>query len=190
MSTLVPPMPPTPLPTADSPALAATAAAVPPPPVTALLADSVRDVAVIDTAVRLAGPRRAPLLLVVALPEHAHPPPTPEADAYAARLAMARVLPRVRRVGLEYLPVTHRGTGGGGTRLRAAGRVLDVAARHRSPVVVAATGGPPRLDARTLAEAAALRGGPFVHAVTPTGWAAPPLRLAPAGRPDGVRPVG
>ncbi|AOT62265.1 universal stress protein [Streptomyces rubrolavendulae] len=183
MSSPVPPSPPMPL-TAALPDPAAIAAAAPAPvvapPVTALLADSVRDVAVIDTAVRLAGPRRAPLLIVVALPQHPHPPPTPEADEYTARLVMARVLPRVRRSGLAYLPVTHRGTSGG-TRLRAAGGVLDVVARHRSPVVVAATGGPPRLDARTLAEAAALRGAPFVHAVTPAGWVPPPLRLAPAG---------
>ncbi|MEV3888507.1 hypothetical protein AB0K38_20965 [Streptomyces griseoincarnatus] len=61
---------------------------------TALLADSVQDIAAIDTALRLAVPRRAPLLLVAVLPAHAHSSVT--ADTYAARAVTGRVLPRVR----------------------------------------------------------------------------------------------
>lgn len=141
---------------------------VPPPrPVTALLADSVQDIAVIDTALRLAVPRRAPLLLVAVLPAHAHSSVT--ADTYAARAVMGRVLPRVRRAGLDHIPVVHRVTPRG-TRLRAAGAVLDVAARHLSSVLVAADRGPAGLDAHILTEASALRCGPFVHSVAPTAW--------------------
>ncbi len=141
---------------------------VPPPrPVTALLADSVQDIAVIDTALRLAVPRRAPLLLVAVLPAHAHSSVT--ADTYAARVVMGRVLPRVRRAGLDHIPVVHR-VAPRGTRLRAAGAVLDVAARHLSSVLVAAARGPAGLDAHVLTEASALRCGPFVHSVAPTAW--------------------
>ncbi|WP_454345750.1 universal stress protein [Streptomyces albogriseolus] len=131
---------------------------------TALLTDSVQDVAVIDTALRLAVPLRAPLLLVAVLP-HARPSVTAEADACAARA----VVGRVRRAGLDHIPVVHRVTPRG-TRLRAAGAVLDVAARHLSSVLVAAARGPAGLDAHLLAEASALRCGPFVHTAAPTAW--------------------
>ena len=142
---------------------------VPPPrPVTALLTDSVQDIAVIDTALRLAVPLRAPLLLVAVLP-HARPSVTAEADARAARAVVGRVLPRVRRAGLDHIPVVHRVTPRG-TRLRAAGAVLDVAARHLSSVLVAAARGPAGLDAHLLAEASALRCGPIVHTAAPTAW--------------------
>lgn len=55
-------------------------------------------------------------------------------------------------------------------RLRAAGEVLALAARHHSPLVVASSRGPAGLDAHSLIEASAVRGGPLVHAVAPTRW--------------------
>ncbi len=165
---------------------------VPPPrPVTALLADSVQDIAVIDTALRLAVPRRAPLLLVAVLPSHAHSSVTAEADTHAARVVMGRVLPKVRQAGLDHIPVVHRVTPRG-TRLRAAGAVLDVAARHLSSVLVAAARGPAGLDAHILTEASALRCGPFVHTVAPTAWTPFPTlrrRPGPKGRPAASGPA-
>ncbi|MFE9021118.1 universal stress protein [Streptomyces sp. NPDC007808] len=136
---------------------------------TALLADSVQDVAVVDTALRLAVPRRAPLLLVAVLPAHAHSSVTAEADAHAARVVMGRVLPRIRQAGVDHIPVVHR-VAPHGTRLRAAGAVLDVAARHLSSVLVTSARGPAGLDAHVLTEAATQRCGPFVHTATPTAW--------------------
>ncbi|MFJ3334996.1 universal stress protein [Streptomyces sp. NPDC086766] len=157
-----------------------------PRPVTALLTGSVQDIAVVDTAVRLAAPRRAPLLLIAALPDHAQSPTSAKADAIAARVVLGRVLPRVRDAGLEHISVAHRNTLRG-TRLRAAGAVLDVAARHQSSVVAAATRGPAGLDAHTLTEASALRCGPFVHSVTRAEVGPlPPVRLRPTLTREGA----
>ncbi|MGV9454393.1 hypothetical protein [Streptomyces sp. NPDC003635] len=72
-------------------------------------------------------------------------------------------------------PVVHLvpADGGGQPRLRAAGGVPALAARHHSPLVVASGRGPTGLDAHSLIEASAAHGGPFGHAVAPTRFTAP-----------------
>ncbi|TQJ48272.1 universal stress protein [Streptomyces sp. SLBN-115] len=161
-----------------------------PQPVTALVTNRPDDLAVVDAAVRLAAPRKAPVLLVAVLPTPSQIPDRARADAQAARVLMARVLPRLRAAGVGYIPVAHRvpAESGGQPRLRAAGGVLALAARHHSPLVVASSRAPAGLDAHSLIEASAVRGGPFVHAVAPTRQAVPvadvgldPADLSPAG---------
>ncbi|MEU2057724.1 universal stress protein [Streptomyces bungoensis] len=158
--------------------------------VTALVTNRPDDLAVVDAAVRLAAPRKAPVLLVAVLPAPSKIPERARADAQAARVFLARVLPRLRAAGVGYIPVAHRAPadGGGQMRLRAAGGVLALAARHHSPLVVASIRGPAGLDAHSLIEASAVRGGPFVYAVTPTRWTVSvasaglgPADLSPAG---------
>ncbi|MFE0512864.1 hypothetical protein [Streptomyces sp. NPDC058964] len=107
---------------------------------------------------------------------------------------LARVLPRLRAAGVGYIPVAHRvpAESGGQPRLRDADGVLALAARHHSPLVVASSRGPAGLDAHSLIEASAVRGGPFVYAVAPTRQAVPvaDVELAPADlSPAGVRKV-
>ncbi|MGR3939534.1 universal stress protein [Streptomyces sp. BRA346] len=136
--------------------------------VTAVLTDRLDDVAVADTAARLAVRHGFPLLLVAVLPPS--PWPTPRPDGPAARAVLARVLPRVGRRRLGYIPVAYQPPVQRGSRLRAATGLLDLAARHRSAVVVASRDGPPGLDADTLGEAAAIRGGPPVHTAAPAPW--------------------
>ncbi|MGW2635633.1 universal stress protein [Streptomyces sp. NPDC001348] len=140
-----------------------------PHPVTAPVTNHSDDLAVVDAAVRLATPRKAPVLLVAVLPARRQIPKRARLDAQAARVFLARVLPRLRAAGVGYIPVAHPvpAHGGGQMRLRAAGGVLALAARHRSPLVVASGRGPAGLDAHSLTEASAVRGGPFVHAVSP-----------------------
>ncbi|MFE1251540.1 hypothetical protein, partial [Streptomyces sp. NPDC058766] len=163
------------------PAPAVTGAQALTHPVTAVMTNRPDDLAVVDAAVRLAAPRKAPVLLVAVLATRGRTPARSRVDAATARTLLARVLPRLRGAGVGYIPVTHRvpaehagqpGTG-------AAGGVLALAARHHSPLVVASTRGPAGLDAHSLIAASAMRGGPHVHAVAPTR--AVPL-VAGAGR--------
>ncbi|WP_432075442.1 universal stress protein [Streptomyces wuyuanensis] len=148
------------------------------------------DMAVVDAAVRLAAPRKAPVLLVAVLPAQREIPERARVDAQAARVCLARVVPRLRAAGVGYIPVAHRvpADGGGRMRLRAAGGVLALATRHFSPLVVASSRGPAGLDAHSLIGASAVPGGPFVYAVTPTRRTVPvagaglgPADLSPAG---------
>ncbi|MEU9396383.1 universal stress protein [Streptomyces sp. NPDC048324] len=161
-----------------------------PHPVTALVTGRSDDVAVVDAAVRLAAPRAAPVLLVAVLSAPSRIPDRARPDAQAARVSLARVLPRLRTAGVGYIPVVHRvpADSGGQPGPQAAGGLLNLAARHHSPLVVASSRGPAGLDAHSLIEASAVRGGPFVYAVNPTGFALPataaglgPADLSPAG---------
>ncbi|MGV4889483.1 hypothetical protein DKG34_25520 [Streptomyces sp. NWU49] len=95
--------------------------------------------------------------------------PTLTRPAATARMFLARFLHRPRHAGTGCIPVAHRTPAdtSGQPRLRAAGGVLALAARHHSPLVVASSRGPAGLDAHSLIEASALRGGPFVHTVAP-----------------------
>ncbi|MGW6391883.1 universal stress protein [Streptomyces sp. NPDC055103] len=165
-----------------------------PHPVTALVTNRPDDPAVVDAAVRLAAPRKAPVLLVAVLPAPSRIPDRARVDAQAARVLLARVLPRLRAAGVGYIPVAHRvpAESGGQPGLRAAGDVLALAARHHSPLVVASSRGPAGLDAHSLIEASAVRGGPFVHAVAPTRQAVPVADLGLDSAdlsPAGVRNV-
>ncbi|MDG9705107.1 universal stress protein [Streptomyces sp. DH37] len=137
----------------------------PPRPIAAVLTDRLDDVAVADTAVRLARTHQAPLLLVAVLPAHAG-----DGDA---RAVLARVLPRVGPAGLGHIPAAHRLPPRRDTRLRTAAGLLALACRNRCDAVVAARTGPAGLDAAALREAAALRGGPPVHTTVPASWAPP-----------------
>ncbi|MEW9515047.1 universal stress protein, partial [Streptomyces bacillaris] len=69
-----------------------------------------------------------------------------------------------------YIPEVFHLPAGNGSRLAAAKKLLALASRHRAPDVVAALRGPHGLHAQALIEAAALRGGPYVHAVSPAAW--------------------
>ncbi|MFE1442683.1 universal stress protein [Streptomyces sp. NPDC058739] len=145
-----------------------------PHPVTALVTNRPDDLAVVDAAVRLAAPRKAPVLLVAVLPAERRAPGPYRAGLDTARMFLARVLPRLRGAGIGCIPVAHRVPAGGGQpRLRAAGGVLALAARHHSPLVVASSRGPAGLDAHSLIGASAVRGGPFVYAVAPTRFTVP-----------------
>ncbi|MFI1565325.1 universal stress protein [Streptomyces sp. NPDC020490] len=161
-----------------------------PHPVTAVITDRPDDAAVVDAAVRLAAARKAPVLLVAVLPAPPEIPARTRVDARTDRGVLDRVLPRLRRAGIGYIPVAHRVPADGDGRIGpgAAGEVLALAARHHSPLVVASSRGPAGLDAHSLIEAARPRGGPFVYAVAPARWTAPvagaglgPAELSPAG---------
>ncbi|MEN8653697.1 universal stress protein [Streptomyces sp. 21So2-11] len=144
-------------------------------PVAAVLTDRLDDVAVAETAARMALARRVPLLLIAVMPPHIRrscgPASTP------VRAVLARVMPKVGPHATGYIPEVFHLPAGNGSRLAAAKQLLALATRHRAADVVAARCGPQGLDAFTLIEAAALRGGPHVHAVAPAAWT--PLR-APA----------
>ncbi|MGW9499257.1 hypothetical protein ACWG5P_33785 [Streptomyces prasinus] len=161
-----------------------------PHPVTALVTNRPEDAAVVDAAVRLAAPRKAPVLLVAVLPAERQAPTPYRADADTARMFLARVLPRLRSAGVGYIPVDHRvpAEDGPQPRLRAADGVLALAARHHSPLVVASSRGQTGLDAHSLNEASAVRGGPFVYAVAPT-WFTASVTGAGLG-PSGLSPAG
>ncbi|MEV0303467.1 universal stress protein [Streptomyces prasinus] len=161
-----------------------------PHPVTALVTNRPEDAAVVDAAVRLAAPRKAPVLLVAVLPAERRAPAPHRADVDTARMFLARVLPRLSSAGLGCIPVAHRtpAEGGGQPRLRAAGGVLALAARHHSPLVVASSRGPAGLEATSLIEASAVRGGPFVYAVAPTRFAASVAGAGPG--PSDLSPAG
>ncbi|WP_245990808.1 universal stress protein [Streptomyces spongiicola] len=134
---------------------------------TAVLTDRLDDVAVADAAARMAAAHGVPLLLVAVLPYSPAPERDARPDGAAARAVLGRVLPCIGRARVGYIPAVHPGPDAPGGRLRAATGLLVLAARHHSPVVLASRNGPAGLDARSLIEAAALRGGPSVHAVPP-----------------------
>ena len=162
-------------PPSSSAAKAANAASTsggsrPPRPVAAVLADRLDDVPVVDAAARLAVVRGAPLLLIAVLP-----PLLPRAAAAApegatARAVLGRALPRLARAGVGFeSAVCHRPAGRGG-RLCAARGLLDVAIALGCSRLVVSRSGPEGLEADTVMEAAAIRGGPFVHAAPPLPW--------------------
>lgn len=174
----------------DAPALPVSL----PHPVTALVTDRPDDLAVVDAAVRLAAARNAPVLLVAVASARRQPADRTRADAQTDLAPLARVLPRLRSAGVGYIPVVHHvpAPGDGRIRPRAADGVLALAVRHHSPLVVASTRGPAGLDAHSLTEASALRGGPFVHAIAPglSDGARRGCRHVPADpSPSGARTV-
>lgn len=140
-------------------------------PVAAVLADRLDDTAVVDTAVRLAAARGAPLLLIAVT----HPAP-PKAgavrpDSCAARAVLGRAMPRLARAGItHHAAVHHRPAVRGGGRLHAAKALLDTAVLHGCSLLVVSRSGPDGLDALTVMEAATIRGGPFVRAASPVPW--------------------
>ncbi|MEU5719050.1 universal stress protein [Streptomyces sp. NPDC020403] len=149
-------------------------------PVAAVLTDRFDDVAVAEAAARMALARRVPLLLIAVMS-----PPVGRASFGPAsapvRAVLARVVPRVGPHATGYIPEVFHLHPGRGSRLAAATELMALASRHRASDVVAARRGPHGLDAHTLIEAAALRGGPFVHAIASAAWT--PLRSPspPAG---------
>lgn len=168
MSSLRSPRPPA----AKAPAAASTSGRPRPPrPVAAVLADRLDDVPVVDAAARLAAARGAPLLLIAVLPPLLPRAEAAEPHGVTARAVLGRALPRLARAGIGFEPaVCHRPAGPGG-RLRAARGLLDVAIAHGCSRLVVSRSGPEGLDANTVMEAAAIRGGPFVHAAPPVPWA-------------------
>lgn len=149
-------------------------------PVAAVLADRLDDVPVVEAAVRLADARGAPLLLIAVMP-----PLPPRAAARhpaspAVRAVVGRALPRLARAGIAHTPAVYHRPAGRAGRLGTARGLLDVAVAHGSSVLVVSRSGPAELDAGTVMEAAAIRGGPLVRAAPPVPWV--PL-VAPC--PDG-----
>lgn len=148
-------------------------------PVAAVLADRLDDTAVADVAVRLAAARGAPLLLIAVMPPLL-PRLAPRPDGAAARAVLGRVLPRVARAQIAYqLAVYHRPADRNGRLCEAKG-LLDVAVAHGCSLLVVSRSGPAGLDACTVMQAAAIRGGPFVHAASPVPWAPPAAPCPPA----------
>ncbi|KES07689.1 hypothetical protein BU52_07115 [Streptomyces toyocaensis] len=136
-----------------------------------MLADRLDDVPVVDEAARLAVARGAPLLLIAVLPPLLPRAAAAAPDGATARAVLGRALPHLARAGIGFEPaVCHRPAGRGG-RLRAARDLLDVAIAHGCSRLVVSRSGPEGLDASTVMEAAAIRGGPFVHEAPPVPWA-------------------
>ncbi|MFJ5829536.1 universal stress protein [Streptomyces sp. NPDC093089] len=146
-------------------------------PVAAVLTDRLNDVAVAEAAARMALARRVPLLLIAVMPPHVRRSSLGPASA-SVRAVLARVMPKVGPHATGYIPEVFHLPAGNGSRLATAKQLLALVSRHRAPDVVAARRGPHGLDAHTLIEAAALRGGPYVHAVAPAAWI--PLGHAPS----------
>ncbi|MBX9427005.1 universal stress protein [Streptomyces lateritius] len=138
-------------------------------PVAAVLTDRIDDVVVAEAAARMAVARRAPLLLIAVMPPRVKRSGLGPSSV-SVRAVLARVMPRVGPLHLGYIPEVFHLPPGNGPRLTAARGLLALAARHGAPDVVAARRGPHGLDAHTLIEAAALRGGPFIHAIAPAAW--------------------
>ncbi|MGW2234997.1 hypothetical protein [Streptomyces sp. NPDC001759] len=67
----------------------------------------------------------------------------------------------------------------GGGRLRATKALPDTAVLNGCSPLVVPRSGPAGLDACTVMEAAVIRGGPFVHAVSPVPWAPPAVPCPP-----------
>ncbi|WP_438319587.1 universal stress protein (plasmid) [Streptomyces sp. HUAS TT3] len=138
-------------------------------PVAAVLTDHIDDVTVAEAAARMALARRVPLLLIAVMPPHVRRSPLGPASP-SVRAVLARVMPKVGPHATGYIPEVFHLLPSNGSRLAAAKELLALASRHRAPDVVAARRGPHGLDAHALIEAAALRGGPFVHAIAPAAW--------------------
>ncbi|WP_420082569.1 universal stress protein (plasmid) [Streptomyces sp. JL4002] len=141
-------------------------------PVAAVLTDRIDDVAVAEAAARIALARRVPLLLIAVMPPHIR-----QSGLGPASPSVRAILARVGPLHLGYIPEVFHLPAGNGSRLAAAKELLALATRHRAPDLLAARRGPHGLDAFSLIEAAALRGGPYVHAVAPAAWT--PLRQNP-----------
>lgn len=135
-----------------------------------MLADRLDDVSVVDVAVRLAAARGAPLLLIAVMPPLL-PRAVPRPDGAAARAVLGRALPRVARAGIAHRPAVYHRPAGRLGRLCAAKGLLDVAVAHGCSVLMVSRSGPAGLDACTVMDAAAIRGGPLVHAASPVPWA-------------------
>ncbi|MGW2210715.1 universal stress protein [Streptomyces sp. NPDC001781] len=149
-------------------------------PVAAVLAGRLDDAAVVDVAVRLASARGAPLLLIAVMPP-LPPRLAPRPHGMAARAVLGRALPRLARAGVAYEPAVYHRPAGRKGRLYEAKGLLDVAVAHGCSLLVVSRSGPAGLDACTVMQAAAIRGGPFVHAASPAPWAplaapCPPIR--------------
>ncbi|QNE79436.1 universal stress protein [Streptomyces finlayi] len=138
-----------------------------------MLTDRIDDLAVAEAAARMALARRVPVLLIAVLPPDIHRQGDGPLSA-PLRAVLARVMPKIGPITTGYIPEVFHLPAGRGSRLAAARELLAMAARHRAPDVVAARSGPEGLDAFTLIEAAALRGGQFVHTIAPAAWT--PLR--------------
>lgn len=141
-------------------------------PVAAVLTDRVDDVAVAEAAARIALARRVPLLLIAVMPPHIRQSGLGPATA-PVRAVLARVMPKIGPLHVGYIPEVFPLPARNGPRLTAAKELLGLATRHRAPEVVASRRGPEGLDAFALIEAAALRGGPYVHAVAPSTGTSP-----------------
>ncbi|MFD3919102.1 universal stress protein [Streptomyces sp. NPDC058595] len=141
-------------------------------PVAAVLTDRIDDVAVAEAAARIALARRVPLLLIAVMPPHVRRSAGPASAS--VRAVLPRVMPKIGPHATGYIPEVFHLPVGQGSRLAAAKELLALVGRHRAPDVVASRRGPQGLDAFSLIEAAALRGGPFVHAIAPAAWV--PLR--------------
>lgn len=142
----------------------------PPRPVAAVLADRLDDVPVVDAAARLAVARGAPLLLIAVLPPLLPRAVAPAPDGVTVRAVLGRALLRLAHAGIGYEPAVYHRPAGRGGRLCAARGLLDAAITHRCSRLVVSCSGPEGLDAHTVMEAAAIRGGPFVHAAPPVSW--------------------
>ncbi|GAA3388002.1 universal stress protein [Streptomyces roseoviridis] len=153
-------------------------------PVAAVLTDRLDDVAVAEAAARMALARRVPLLLIAVMPPHVRRSAGPASAP--VRAVLARVMPKVGPHPTGRIPEVFHLPVGRGSRLAAAKELLALAGRHRAPDVLASRHGPHGIDAHTLIEAAALRGGPFVHAVAPASW----VPLQPSAPPAADRPSG
>ncbi|WP_244292116.1 universal stress protein [Streptomyces wuyuanensis] len=127
-----------------------------------------------ETAARIALTRRVPLLLIAVVPPHIRQSGLGPATA-PVRAVLARVMPKIGPLHVGYIPEVFHLPARNGSRLTAAKELLALATRHRAPEVVVSRRGPEGLDGFALIEAAALRGGPCVHAVTPPTWASPRL---------------
>ncbi|MFC8494084.1 universal stress protein [Streptomyces sp. NPDC057235] len=155
-------------------------------PVAAVLTDRIDDVVVAEAAARTALARHAPLLLIAVMPPNTNHHPGPASAP--VRAVLARVMPKVGPYAVDCVPEVFHPSTGRSSRLAAAKELLVLAGRHRAADVVAARHGPRGLDAHTLIEAAALRGGPRVHAIAPAAWV--PLRSARTGAPGEGLPHG
>ncbi|MDX2623999.1 universal stress protein [Streptomyces sp. NPDC052071] len=149
-------------------------------PAAAVLTDRIDDLAVAEAAARIALARRVPVLLIAVMPPGIH---RQGDDPFSAplRAVLARVMPKIGPSATGYIPEAFHLPAGRASRLAAAKELLALATRHRAPDVVTARRGPHGLDAHALIEAAALRGGPFVHAVAPAAWGPLQSPSAPAG---------
>ncbi|MGY5627502.1 universal stress protein [Streptomyces sp. UC1A3] len=145
--------------------------------VAAVLADRLDDTAVVDVAVGLSAARGAPLLLIAVMPPLS-PRMAPRPDGAAARAVLGRALPRLARAGIAYQPAVYHRPAGRNGRLAEAKGLLEVGITHGCSLLVVSRSGPAGLDACTVMQAAAIRGGPFVHAASPVPWV--PLAARPA----------